>query len=151
MKRSTWLSVLVALLLMSFAATNAMAMMNPTTGRFMQADPLGYPDGMNRYGAYHVMHGGVDPSGLEKSKCPCKDSTGEPMPEIADDAGAMCCRDQLHWFEVWVRSPSKFPLQQLMDGVPRDQIESGHTFMKFPNSVGQGCNQRQPYSTFPER
>jgi len=65
MKRSTLLSVLLGLLLMPFAATDAMAMMNPTTGRFIQADPLGYPDGMNRYGAYHVMHGGVDPSGME--------------------------------------------------------------------------------------
>lgn len=25
----------------------------------------GYTDGMNQYAAYHVMHGGVDPSGLE--------------------------------------------------------------------------------------
>lgn len=29
----------------------------PSTAR------AGYPDGMNRYAAYHVMHGGVDPSG----------------------------------------------------------------------------------------
>ena len=34
-------------------------------GRFMQRDPLGYPDGMNTYAAYHVMYGGVDPTGLE--------------------------------------------------------------------------------------
>jgi len=64
MTSRTLLSVLVAMLLMSFAATDAMAMLNPTTGRFMQRDPAGYPDGMNRYGAYHVMNGGVDPSGL---------------------------------------------------------------------------------------
>jgi RHS repeat-associated protein len=32
-------------------------------GRFIGRDPLGYPDGPNRYAAYHVMHGGVDPSG----------------------------------------------------------------------------------------
>ena len=32
-------------------------------GRFLQRDPLGYPDGMNGYAAYHVMHGGVDPTG----------------------------------------------------------------------------------------
>jgi len=41
MKRSTLLSVFVALLLISFAATDAMAMLNPATGRFMQRDPLG--------------------------------------------------------------------------------------------------------------
>jgi len=35
----------------------------PPLGRFAQTDPLGYPDGLNRYAAYHVMRGGVDPSG----------------------------------------------------------------------------------------
>jgi|GEM_PF-2617593 len=42
---------------------NAWAMYDPGTGRFVQRDPLGYPDGMNTYAAYHVMRGGVDPSG----------------------------------------------------------------------------------------
>ena len=30
-------------------------------GRFMQRDPLGYPDGMNTYAAYHVLYGGGGP------------------------------------------------------------------------------------------
>lgn len=34
-------------------------------GRFMQRDPLGYPDGMNGYAAYHVLGGNLDPSGLD--------------------------------------------------------------------------------------
>ena len=34
----------------------------PSTAR------AGYPDGMNSYAAYHVMHGGVDPTGLWKIK-----------------------------------------------------------------------------------
>jgi RHS repeat-associated protein len=37
---------------------------NPPLGRFNQPDPLGYPDGMNRFAGYHVLHGGLDPSGL---------------------------------------------------------------------------------------
>jgi len=36
----------------------------PSLGRFAQTDPLGYPDGLNTYAAYHVMWGGVDPTGL---------------------------------------------------------------------------------------
>jgi len=36
----------------------------PELQRFGQRDPLGYPDGMNSYAAYHVLHGGVDPNGL---------------------------------------------------------------------------------------
>lgn len=36
------------------------------TGRFMQRDPLGYPDGLNAYAAYHVMWGGVDPMGMQQ-------------------------------------------------------------------------------------
>ena len=40
---------------------------SPRLGRFMQRDPLGYPDGMNTYAAYHVMRGGVDPSGLNRN------------------------------------------------------------------------------------
>lgn len=39
-------------------AATALLLAIPSTAR------AGYPDGMNRYGAYHVMHGGVDPSGL---------------------------------------------------------------------------------------
>jgi len=42
---------------------NRNRMLNPATGRFQQRDPLGYPDGMNRYAGYHVMHGGWDPWG----------------------------------------------------------------------------------------
>ena len=34
-------------------------------GRFLQRDPLGYPDGMNTYAAYHVMRQWVDPWGLQ--------------------------------------------------------------------------------------
>lgn len=37
--------------------------LHPLLGRFVQRDPLGYPDGLNAYAAYHVMWGGVDPSG----------------------------------------------------------------------------------------
>jgi len=36
----------------------------PWLGRFLQTDPLGYPDGLNSYAAYHVMWGGVDPMGM---------------------------------------------------------------------------------------
>jgi len=43
---------------------NRARMLDPLTGRFIQRDPLGYPDGMNTYAAYHVMWGGVDPMGL---------------------------------------------------------------------------------------
>ena len=42
----------------------------PPLGRFAQTDPLGYPDGLNTYAAYHVMWGGVDPWGFS-ADCPC--------------------------------------------------------------------------------
>lgn len=32
--------------------------------RWLTRDPLGYPDGMNAYTPYHVLRGGVDPSGM---------------------------------------------------------------------------------------
>jgi hypothetical protein len=39
----------------------------------MTTDPLGYPDGANRYAAYHIMHGTVDPFGLcKKGACEIK-------------------------------------------------------------------------------
>jgi len=43
---------------------NRARMLDPMTGRFIQRDPLGYPDGLNTYAAYHVLWGGVDPFGL---------------------------------------------------------------------------------------
>ena len=42
---------------------NRNRMLDPLTGRFLERDPLGYPDGMNAYAAYHVLWGGLDPSG----------------------------------------------------------------------------------------
>ena len=44
---------------------NRARMLSPTTGRFMQRDPIGYPDGMNAYAAHHVMRGGLDASGMK--------------------------------------------------------------------------------------
>jgi RHS repeat-associated protein len=44
---------------------NRARMLNPRLKRFNQRDPLGYPDGLNTYAAYHVMYGGVDPMGNE--------------------------------------------------------------------------------------
>ncbi|MEM9295993.1 MAG: hypothetical protein AAGA57_09345 [Planctomycetota bacterium] len=40
----------------------------PELGRFAQRDPLGYPDGLSAYAAYHVMRGGVDPSGMQSDQ-----------------------------------------------------------------------------------
>lgn len=48
------------------AAPHAAAVYDPGAGRFLQRDPLGYPDGLNTYAAYHVLRGGVDPSGLDR-------------------------------------------------------------------------------------
>lgn len=54
------------------ASDYASAMYDPGVGRFLQRDPSGYPDGMNSYGAYHVMRGGGDPTGLCTSDCICE-------------------------------------------------------------------------------
>src|SRR5690606_16961956 len=43
---------------------NRYRMWLPRVGRFAQGDPIGYPDGMNRFGGYHIMHDGGDPFGL---------------------------------------------------------------------------------------
>ncbi len=46
---------------------NRARMRDPKLGRFMQRDPLGYVDGIGLYATYHLMHGGVDPSGATVS------------------------------------------------------------------------------------
>ncbi|MEM6258477.1 MAG: RHS repeat-associated core domain-containing protein [Planctomycetota bacterium] len=48
---------------------NRNRMLHLALGRFLQRDPLGYPDGMNMYAAYHVMWGGMDPEGMEAKRC----------------------------------------------------------------------------------
>ena len=47
---------------------NRARMLHPRMGRFIQRDPLGYVDGTNLYGAYHVMRGGLDPMGEAAKK-----------------------------------------------------------------------------------
>ena len=53
----------------------------------------GYPDGMNRYAAYHVMHGGVDPTGLWKidraggRKASAEAEVGDSANTLADKVG----------------------------------------------------------------
>ncbi|MEM9109501.1 MAG: RHS repeat-associated core domain-containing protein [Planctomycetota bacterium] len=42
---------------------NRRRILDALTGRFVQNDPLDYPDGMNRYAAYHVMYGSLDSTG----------------------------------------------------------------------------------------
>lgn len=44
---------------------------DPVLGRFLERDPLGYPDGLNTYAAYHVMYGGTDPMGLNSRRACC--------------------------------------------------------------------------------
>lgn len=56
---------MLALAALLTLADQTSAMMNPTTGRFMQRDPIGYPDGMNGYAAYHLQIGAMDSSGLQ--------------------------------------------------------------------------------------
>lgn len=55
---------------------NRARMLDPLTGRFLQRDPMGYPDGMNAYAGYHVMYGSVDPWGLS-----CEDPCDEAWDE----------------------------------------------------------------------
>jgi len=59
----TWLAGLVLGLML---AAPAAAVMHPTLGRWMQRDPLGYPDGYNAYAGYHAIGGDLDPLGLAK-------------------------------------------------------------------------------------
>jgi len=64
-------------------ADTANAYLHPREGRFMQRDPLGYPDGANLYAAYHVMWGLVDPSG----RAPDKNRHGLTMPGSGGGVG----------------------------------------------------------------
>jgi len=52
--------------------------LHPTLGRFMQRDPIGYPDGMNGYAAHHVMVGETDFSGLHKDFNPGRSKPRTP-------------------------------------------------------------------------
>lgn len=44
---------------------NRNRMLHSIVGRFLQRDPLQYVDGASLYAGYHLMHGSVDPSGLD--------------------------------------------------------------------------------------
>jgi len=63
---------------------NRARMLDPITGRFIQRDPLGYPDGLNTYAAYHVMWGGVDPLGLWKIDRKTTDQRATATSEAGD-------------------------------------------------------------------
>ncbi len=55
MSHAPILTRIAFIILIASAATPAHAM----------RDPIGYPDGMNTYAGYHILHGSVDPMGLE--------------------------------------------------------------------------------------
>ncbi len=63
---------------------------NPATGRFISRDPLGYPDGMNGYAAWHIATRSVDPNGLKAIRVdgnvtswPSKNHGGPPEPHFS--------------------------------------------------------------------
>ncbi|QQE13754.1 hypothetical protein JD969_09915 [Planctomycetota bacterium] len=64
MRLKSFLPVFIATFTLLLCSTDAMAMYNPRLGRFMQRDPIGYPNGFNAFAAYHIIRGGLDPSGL---------------------------------------------------------------------------------------
>lgn len=51
----------------------------------MQRDPLGYPDGMNLYAAYHVMYAGVDPMGTELIRNRVYNAQNQTLRQIYND------------------------------------------------------------------
>ena len=79
MRAKSFLFVLLAILT-TFALPEASdGVMQPRMGRFLQRDPVGYPDGMNSYAAHHVLRGGVDPSGGELVQRVLDSLMGEDM------------------------------------------------------------------------
>ncbi|MBX2850875.1 MAG: hypothetical protein KTR15_03915 [Phycisphaeraceae bacterium] len=76
-------------------------------GRFLERDPLGYPDGLNTYAAYHVMWGGVDPMGLEW------EDQGENIWKASEDGDTLqelakkISGDEEDWQCIWIPSEWK--------------------------------------------
>lgn len=61
-------------------------------GRFLERDPLGYPDGLNSHAAYHVMYGGVDPMGMKVH--PAGQGLSEVKIDMSDGNEGGCLRNE---------------------------------------------------------
>jgi hypothetical protein len=74
------LCVIFPLVLISLTANPASAMLNPTLGRFLQEDPSGYVDGLNKYQYVNSSPSGAgDPTGL--SCVTVMSGTAPPVPD----------------------------------------------------------------------
>lgn len=105
--------------------------LHPRLGQFITRDPLGYPDGLNAYAAYHVMHGGLDPTGLEwevnrngnaraKATCECGDTVAELAEKI---------RLEPEEFRKWLKAEDG-------EGLPNSVDEElGDREFSVPNTV----------------
>ena len=76
MRAKSFLFVLFAFLTTFALPESSDGVMHPRMGRFLQRDPVGYPEGMHSYAAYHVMHGGVDPEGTDSKMVQTRMSLG---------------------------------------------------------------------------
>jgi RHS repeat-associated protein len=121
---------------------------NPPLGRFNQPDPLGYPDGMNRYAGYHIMHGTLDPLGLweierdggARAAAVTTDPDGETIRELAQEIGLDPSE-----YEAWLVDHYGGPLPGLDERVlsPR----ACHRF-DVPNTIIVTIGDDSPYYRF---
>ena len=132
------LAIVIVALLFAAIASPAQAMYHPGMGRFMQRDMLGYPDGMNRYAAYHVMHGGLDPTGLGWVEDQLAQQAGIPDDEIrAANSNGYSALDPQY-------VPQKNPYSQYYEGKKRnDEFE-----YKTPSDIGFSRNRSRVIAVF---
>lgn len=83
---------------------NRARLLDPLTGRFVQRDPLGYPDGMNTYAAYHVLWGGVDPWGLDSEGHYSRNINGQQTPASYARREMELFHNSDSWVEISRRS-----------------------------------------------
>jgi RHS repeat-associated protein len=117
-------------------------------GLWLERDPLGYVDGGRLYEYVRSRPGlSVDPFGLRSATTQPTTHPTSPKPsKQKDDAGAECCEDEMTVIELRVRIPmyDKPVREQILEGMPLEAIDTGHTYIWFAEEDSYGFYQRPP-------
>jgi len=97
-KTTRLIAVLAGFAAIAMVAADAQAIYHPRMGRFMQRDPAGYRDGMNRF------------EYVRSNPLVLVDSYGRQASQPAQDKSKVCCKYTVDKHDTYWNRPGEWPV-----------------------------------------